>query len=163
MTPPPRPLPSGYRATAEQGIATGGIRRDLRFRPMKGTRMSTPKPPTGLGKRGRALWLAVTSDYSLRPDELLTLHELARCADAIDSLEEELRGAPLMVPGSAGQLRPHPLLAELRGHRQVFAQLARLMGLSDVPEEGEDGQPLMTPRQARAQHAARARWGHRGA
>ncbi len=125
--------------------------------------MTHPKAPTGLGKRGRQLWNDVVGTYELRPDELLTLHELARCADSIDVMEAELKGGPLMVPGSTGQLRPHPLLAEVRGARQVYAQLARLMGLSDVPEELEDGTQSMTPRQARAQHAARARWGHRGA
>lgn len=117
-----------------------------------------PKAPAGLGRRGRQLWRDVIGTYELRPDELLTLHELARCADSIDVMERELKSSPLMVPGSAGQLRPHPLLAEVRGARQVYAQLARLMGLSDVPEELEDG-VTMTPRQARAQHAARARWG----
>lgn len=122
-----------------------------------------PKPPTGLGKRGRQLWNDVVGEYALRPDELLTLQELARCADSIDVMESELKGAPLMVVGSTGQMRPHPLLAEVRGARQVYAQLARLLALADVADEDHDGKPLPTPKQLRAQHAARARWGRHGA
>ena len=122
-----------------------------------------PRVPAGLGGRGTRLWRGVVGEYELRADELLTLHEMARCVDAIDEMESERRKAPMMVEGSAGQLRPHPLLAEIRGARQVYAQLARLMGLADVPEEDHDGKPLPTPKSLRAQHAARARWGSRGA
>lgn len=118
-----------------------------------------PRIPTGLGRRGRALWRSVVETYELRADELVVLEEAARTLDTCARLDAELATAPTMIPGSTGQARPHPLLAELRGHRQVLAQLLRQLGLADVviPDEG-DG-PTLTPRQARAQHAAQVRWG----
>ena len=119
-----------------------------------------PRTPSGLGRRGRALWRSTLETYELRADELATLEEACRTLDTCARLDDELGHAPLMIPGSTGQMRPHPLLAELRGHRQVLAQLVRLLALADVvmPAEGDDS-PILTPRQARAQHAAQVRWG----
>ncbi len=122
-----------------------------------------PKAPPGLAARGRKVWAETTTTYDLRVDELATLQELCRTFDVIDAIEAALRGAPLLIEGSQGQPRPNPLLQELRGHRQVVVQLVRSLGLADVPEEADDGKPLLTPKQARAVHAARARWGPRGA
>lgn len=119
-----------------------------------------PRAPAGLDRRGKALWRSVVDVYELRADELATLEEAARTLDTCARLDAELATANLMIPGSTGQMRPNPLLAELRGHRQVLAQLLRLLNLADVvmPADGEDA-PNLTPRQARAQHAARVRWG----
>ncbi len=128
--------------------------------------MTSPKRPTappGLAARGRKLWSDTVSVFNLRPDELGLLTELCRTLDALDILETALRGAPLLVEGSAGQSRANPLLGEVRGHRLAAVQLFRVLGLSDVADSDDQGKPLPTPRQARAQHAARARWGHRGA
>lgn len=122
-----------------------------------------PKAPAGLAARGRKVWTETVASYELRSDELGLLAELCRSLDVLDRIEVELSKSPLMIPGSTGQSRPNPLLGEARGHRQVITQLSRSLGLADVPEEGDDGKQLMTPKQARAVHAARARWGHRGA
>lgn len=122
-----------------------------------------PRAPAGLGKRGRQVWSETVAVFDLRSDELATLTELARSLDIIDVLESAIRDAPLLITGSAGQPRANPLLQELRGHRQVVVQLSRSLGLSDVADVDDSGSPLPTPKQARAQHAARARWGHRGA
>lgn len=123
----------------------------------------TQKPPAGLGVRGKRVWSQTVVDYELRQDELGLLMELCRSLDTLDRIEAELAKSPLLIPGSAGQSRPNPLLSEARGHRQVITQLSRSLGLSDVADVDDQGAPLLTPRQARAQHAARARWGHRGA
>lgn len=120
------------------------------------------KPPAGLRARGRRLWTDTVSAFDLRPDELALLLELARTVDQLDVLEAALADAPLVTEGSAGQARANPLLAEIRGHRLAAVQMYRALGLADVAEEGDDGQPLPTPKQLRAQRAARARWGHRG-
>lgn len=126
---------------------------------MSDPRPAPPRAPAGLGSRGRRLWSETAAEFTLRRDELTTLEELCRTADGLDRMETELRDAPLLMPGSAGQLRPHPLLGELRGARAVFAQLSRLLGLSDVPESEDDtGSPPPTPRQVRARRAAEARW-----
>lgn len=119
-----------------------------------------PRAPSGLGARGRKLWAETVAVFELRPDELGLLTEMCRTLDTVDLIEAELQRSPLMIPGSQGQPRPHPLLGELRGHRAVLVQLSRSLGLADVAELDDAGAPLPTPRQARARHAARARWGH---
>lgn len=119
-----------------------------------------PRPPSGLAKRGKQLWLDVLAEFTLRPDERTTLHELCRCLDLIDKVEADLRDAPLTQPGSTGQPRANPLLTELRGHRAVAAQLTRLLALSDVPDA--QGQPQPTPASIRGKRASDARYGHRG-
>ncbi len=122
-----------------------------------------PKAPPGLAARGRRLWTDTTRDYDLRRDEEALLLELARTLDMIDTLEAALSRAPLLVEGTAGQPRPNPLLGEVRQHRLAAVQLFRSLGLSDVADESDDGKPLPTPKQVRAQRAAQARWGTRGA
>lgn len=119
--------------------------------------------PRDLETRGKRLWRDVMAEFTLRPDERSTLHELCRCLDMIDKVEADLRGAPLTLPGSTGQPRANPLLTELRGHRAVAAQLTRLLALNDVPDTAEDGTAVPTPRQIRSRRAAQARWGHGGA
>lgn len=127
------------------------------------TSTKPPKPPPGLAARGRRLWSDTVTVFNLRPDERGLLTELCRTLDTLDVLEAALATAPLMIEGSAGQARANPLLSEVRGHRLAAVQLFRSLGLSDVADTDDQGAPLPTPRQARARHAARARWGHRGA
>ncbi len=120
-----------------------------------------PKAPPGLAARGRKLWVDTLAVFDLRPDERGLLLELCRELDTLDVLEAALAKAPLMIEGSAGQSRANPLLSEIRGHRLAAVQLFRSLGLSDVADADDAGKPLPTPRQARARHAAQARWGHR--
>lgn len=59
-----------------------------------------------------------------------------------------------MVPGSAGQMVPHPAVGEARQQRIT---LSRLLGQFDLPDE--HGAPVIaTPRQASARKAAATRW-----
>jgi hypothetical protein len=119
-----------------------------------------PRAPSGLGARGRRLWVDTVTVFDLRGDELGLLTELCRTLDALDTLETALQGAPLLTEGSQGQARANPLLAEIRGHRLAAVQLFRSLGLSDVADVDDAGSTLPTPRQARARRAAQARWGH---
>lgn len=78
-------------------------------------------PPDGLGAPGRALWSAVWDTYELdHPSERELLLEAARCTDELGRLADALRDAPLVVAGSTGQDRPHPLLDEVRKHRATL-------------------------------------------
>lgn len=122
-----------------------------------------PRTPAGLNARGRRTWTETVAKFDLRADEEGTLLELCRTLDRLDILEAAVAKAPLLIEGSQGQPRPNPLLGEIRGFRQVAVQLSRSLALSDVADTDDQGAPLLTPKQARAQHAARARWGHRGA
>ncbi|OBF79876.1 hypothetical protein A5791_10355 [Mycobacterium sp. 852002-51163_SCH5372311] len=90
------------------------------------------KAPVGLGIEGRRLWRSVTADASemgatLDALEREQLFSACRLRDTIASMEARLAGADLVVPGSRDQLIAHPLLTEIRLHRQLISQtLARL-------------------------------------
>ncbi len=73
------------------------------------------RPPTGLKAPGKRLWASVAGPYVLTPAELAMLGEACRTADELDRLERAVRALPeLTTIGSTGQLRPHPLLEEVR-------------------------------------------------
>jgi hypothetical protein len=109
--------------------------------------------PQGLGKRGSQLWKSFSSSYAFRPDELIVVEQAARTLDTIGLLDEALSGQPLVVKGSMGQEREHPLLSEVRQQR---AALARLLRQLDLPEE--DAGYSAGSRSAAARSMARARW-----
>jgi hypothetical protein len=76
-----------------------------------------PKPPTGLRPPGRKLWTAVAARYVLTAAETEMLGQACRTADELDRLEKAVRALPeLTTTGSTGQIKPHPLLAEVRAH-----------------------------------------------
>jgi hypothetical protein len=90
----------------------------------------------------------------LTPAELTNLAEACRTKDELDQLERAVRALPeLTVPGSMGQLKPHPLLAEVRANRLLLERLTTALALPDEDEESG-----MRPGQRHAQRAARGRW-----
>ncbi|MGH9122034.1 MAG: hypothetical protein ACRDYC_08815 [Acidimicrobiales bacterium] len=111
------------------------------------------RAPVGLNAAGRGFWRKVTTDFELDHDGLALLEQAARTLDELERLQAAVAGAELLVEGSSGQPRPHPLLAEVRAHR---ATLGKLLTALALPDE-EDVTPL-TATQERAQKAARARW-----
>jgi hypothetical protein len=106
------------------------------------------RPPTGLKAPGR--WGAVVGPYVLTPAELAMLGEACRTADELDRLEKAVRALPdLVTTGSTGQLKPHPLLEEVRRHRLLLERLTSALNLPDDTEEvgtratvGMPGRPL---------------------
>lgn len=114
------------------------------------------RAPAGLGRRGKALWKAVTDDYELRVDELLILEEACREVDLIDRLNEAIgaEGFELIVTGSMGQPVTSPLAQEIRQHRTLVAQLLARLKLPD----GEEGAPR-SDSSTSARNAARKSWG----
>jgi hypothetical protein len=116
--------------------------------------MSDQRPPSGLKVSGKRLWVSVAEKYVLTPAELTNLAEACRTKDELDRLERAVRALPdLTTTGSTGQLKPHPLLAEVRAHRLL---LERLTGALNLPDEDEESG--MRPGQKHAQRAARGRW-----
>lgn len=118
--------------------------------------MSTPpKAPADLrrGGPGRRLWSEVTGQWDLTPTEAATLAEAARGLDELELLRAALVGQPMTVAGSNGQPRPHPLLGELRAHRET---VGRLLASLHLPADVAAAAPSM--RSANAQKAAVARW-----
>jgi hypothetical protein len=96
----------------------------------------------------------VADEYVLTPAELAVLAEACRTVDELDRLEKAVRKLPeLTTTGSTGQIRPHPLLSEVRLHRQLFDRLAASLNLPD-----EDQEVGLRPSQRHGQKAADARW-----
>jgi hypothetical protein len=113
------------------------------------------RPPTGLKAPGKRLWVAVAGLYILTPAELEMLGQACRTADELDRLERAVRALPdLVTTGSTGQLKPHPLLEEVRRHRLLLERLTTALNLPDDSEE--------VGTRARSRHARKAaegRWG----
>lgn len=119
--------------------------------------VSRKTPPTKLGPKARKFWRETAEIYELSPAETLILEGACREIDIIERLQKELEGADLVVPGSMGQATAHPLLQELRMHRQAFGSIVKQLALPEV----EDEKP-MSPGARQAQAAANARWGRSG-
>lgn len=102
---------------------------------------------------------SVLEEYDLGPDERRLLAEAERTLAELDRIAVELEGAPLMLAGSTGQMRAHPLLSEARAHRELLGKLLARLALPDDDEE--DQEPTLAQRLAssKAQRAANARWG----
>jgi hypothetical protein len=112
------------------------------------------RPPVGLKAPGKRLWSAVAGLYVLTPAELANLAEACRTCDELDRLEHAVRAlSELVVSGSTGQPKAHPLLEEVRRHRLL---LERLTGALNLPDE--DQESGLRPGQKHAQRAAQGRW-----
>lgn len=120
------------------------------------TRARRPPAPSGLGDRGRALWLAVVRRYSLRVDELRVLEEAAHLADELATLNAALAGAQATVPGPGGRPQVNPLLEEVRRHRSVYLRALGALGLASADEQRD---PRERSQAGRA--LARQRWASR--
>src|SRR5215211_6758180 len=105
------------------------------------------KAPTGLRAPGKLLWAAVIDKYVLTAAEVEMLGQACRTTDELDRLERAVRVLPeLTTTGSTGQLKPHPLLAEVRAHRQLLERLTTALNL---PEETEEVGTRASSRHAR--------------
>lgn len=111
------------------------------------------RPPKGLQARGRAFWKNVTAVFELSVDETELLVEVTRTIDQCESLAAVLEHDGLTTTGASGQVRAHPVIAELRASRLC---LSRLLGQLALPDES--GATMSTPQRVRARSAAAARW-----
>ena len=114
--------------------------------------MPGPRPPAGLSAPGRQLWRQIAGAFELEPDEVELLRQACRCADEAEDLRAALAAAGPTVTGSTGQVRPNPLYAQLRAHRETLARLLRGLDLPD----GKAAAPSAASR--RASDAASRRW-----
>src|SRR5215217_7107261 len=115
------------------------------------------RPPSGLKAPGRRLWTAVAGLYILTASEVEMLRQACRATDELDRLERAVRALPeLTSTGSTGQLKPHPLLEEVRRHRLLLERLTSALNLPD-----EDQEVGLRPGQKHGRRAIQARWkGH---
>ena len=116
--------------------------------------MSDQRPPSGLKASGKRLWLSVADRYVLTAAEVEMLGQACRTADELDRLEKAVRElTELTTTGSTGQLKPHPLLAEVRADRTLLERLTTALCLPN-----EDQEVGLRPGQKHGQRAIRARW-----
>jgi hypothetical protein len=95
--------------------------------------------------------------YILTASEMEMLGQACRTADELDRLERAVRALPeLTTTGSTGQLKPHPLLEEVRRHRLL---LERLTSALNLPDDTEEVGSRAGSKHARK--AANARWRER--
>jgi hypothetical protein len=119
--------------------------------------MSGRRAPSGLGTSGRALWRGIHAEFGLAPHEAAILVQCCRVVDRLDVIEAELLDAEsLVVEGSMGQMKPHPMLAEWRAQARVLESLSRALS---IPLDGEDVGRRRSPS---AREAAVQRWGRHG-
>lgn len=119
--------------------------------------VAKPRPPARLSAAGRHIWREVVGAYELRSDELLLLEKVCRTADEAARLDEAVRDAPLLVAGSTGQPRAHPVFHEARQTRALLAALLKQLGLPNDPA-GDQAATRAEQRSNKAMKAARARW-----
>jgi hypothetical protein len=121
---------------------------------------TTRRAPKGLGPAGRRLWRSIMSEYELDVDDQLVCEEACRALDDLRALEEALDGEDLVVAGSTGQPRAHPLVSHIRSQRRLVVFLVgRLRLPGDLPVEVGS---VFTSTSTKARDAARARWDRRG-
>jgi hypothetical protein len=115
-----------------------------------------PRPPQGLDAPGRKLWRSVVSAYALRADELFVLESACSCADLVAKLAKAMEGQPLVVRGSMGQEREHPLLSEQRQQRALLTRTLAQLKLPDLEPGGVAAEAQR--RSVAARRAALSRW-----
>ena len=119
---------------------------------------SKPKPPTSLGKAGRALWRSIQADleagWELDARELHLLERSCRTADDLARLDAIVDKEGATIEGSRGQTVVHPALVEARQLRLVQLRLLSPIELADPYVKRQSA----TPAQSRARHAAEVRW-----
>ena len=153
-----RALADEFGLDVDECVGTG---RDGRVTLADVRALAPPDPPDGIGEAGAALWRAVRADYDLRADEEAILASACRTLDEIGRLEAKLGSVSLTVSGSRGQVRPHPLLSEVRAHRLAFKQLLAAIGIDEANAAGGGGGEGAARSHAGRQ-LARQRWSRRG-
>ncbi len=91
-----------------------------------------PKPPEGMGARGKQLWRGIVEAFVFRGDELATLESACYAAQRVVEIREELSKMDILVRGSMGQLVTNPLLIEVRAHENHVATLLAKLKLKDA-------------------------------
>jgi phage terminase small subunit len=94
----------------------------------------TPPAPKGLSVESKELLDRILAEYDFSDSaSMQLLEELCRCHDRLASARRRIRRDGLMIRGSKGQLRPHPLLAAESALRRDLLALVRALRIT-LPE-----------------------------
>lgn len=107
--------------------------------------MENPKPPKGLTKDSKKLWLEYFNNYeSWNQADLRILNELCKINDLIKECEEKIKIEGLTQTDRFGQVIPHPLLRVLKENRTQLLRYTKALGLLDLKQEPQKiGRPGM--------------------
>lgn len=87
-----------------------------------------PKPPVGLKRQGKALWVRLCAEIEFEPQELLLLTEIVRTVDLLDALDAKVRREGLFTSDG----RVLPAVVEARLQRVALARLLASLRLPDT-------------------------------
>lgn len=112
--------------------------------------------PRGLSEKALKLWHSVVDDYTLRGDEYEMLESACREVDLIATMQKRLDSDGLVTTGSMGQMVAHPLLVEVRQHRNVLRSMLAALKIPDTESAAVGTEAGNVS--AMAREAARSRW-----
>jgi hypothetical protein len=96
----------------------------------------------GLGTAGKRAWRAATDEFVFSGPELEVLRTLCRLLDELARVETAIAETDsLIVAGSTGQPKAHPLLEEARRHRATLARLVAALGLPESLAQSRETAP----------------------
>jgi hypothetical protein len=111
-------------------------------------------PVAALGHRGGTYYRAILADFNLDTTELEVLLEIGRALDVLEELAKVVAEG-MTMPGSRGQLRVNPAIAEVRATCLTLTRLTAALGLPDATGTVPD-----SPARTQARRAAEVRWGN---
>ncbi|MEO7937739.1 MAG: P27 family phage terminase small subunit [Burkholderiaceae bacterium] len=95
----------------------------------------TRKAPASLSAEAKTLWRATLDEYSFdsAPDFQL-LRQLCESVDGVRACQKAIKRDGMLVTGSTGQVRQHPLLAAEAEYRRAVLACVRALRLNSTPE-----------------------------
>lgn len=123
---------------------------------MRENEWEIPKYPTGLKRRGKALWdeLHTSADFTGCPETVTIIEESCFLTDEIDRLRRLIRkaGADTRVEGYAGQPVSMPEVTDLQRNQTLLLSMLKAVRTEDAGDSGK-----RTPSQI-GRMGAEARW-----
>jgi hypothetical protein len=93
---------------------------------------TTPRPPSALGARGKALWKALHVQHpALTDPERELVLEACKTADHLDQIETYLPTGDPFVMDAKGTMSVHPGFVEARQQANILKQLIAALRLPD--------------------------------
>jgi len=101
-----------------------------------------PKPPKGLGRHGKTLWVSLQESYGIDDaGGLSSLLSACRSEDDIQRMRQQVKKEGDTLTDRFGQKCPHPLLQQIRGSETVKRQALAGLHLDIEPLRDKPGRP----------------------
>jgi P27 family predicted phage terminase small subunit len=94
-----------------------------------------PRPPRTLCAEARALWSSIVAEHIVDDGASFELlRQLCESVSNLRAIQRQIRKDGLMIKGSKGQMRPHPLFATEAEYRRAILACIRALKI-DVTAE----------------------------